>query len=69
MNKMNRRVMSFLLVLAMFVSLIPSNVFTVFAADEVTGGDTTGTTEQETAKNEYEANVGKQAIIDVGSLC
>ena len=67
MNKMNRRVMSFLLVLAMFVSLIPSNVFTVFAADEVTGGDTTGTTEQETAKNEYEANVGKQAIIDVGS--
>ena len=64
MNKMNRRVMSFLLVLAMFVSLIPSNVFTVFAADEVTGGDTTGTTEQETAKNEYEANVGKQAVFD-----
>lgn len=64
MNKMNRRVMSFLLVLAMFVSLIPSNVFTVFAAYEVTGGDTTGTTEQETAKNEYEANVGKQAIFD-----
>ena len=64
MNKMNRRAMSFLLALAMILSMIPSNVFTVFAEDEVTGGDTTGTTEQETAKNEYEANVGKQAVFD-----
>lgn len=44
MKKMNRRAMSFLLALAMFVSLIPSSVFTIFAADEVTGGNSAGTT-------------------------
>lgn len=65
MKIMNRkRVLSFLLSLAMFVSLIPSSAFTIFAADEV--GSSSTSTESESAKNEFEANVGKQAIIDVG---
>ena len=65
MKILNRkRVLSFLLSLAMFVSLIPSSAFTIFAADEV--GSSSTSTESESAKNEFEANVGKQAIIDVG---
>ena len=63
MKILNRkRVLSFLLSLAMFVSLIPSSAFTIFAADEV--GSSSTSTESESAKNEFEANVGKQAVFD-----
>ena len=63
MKILNRkRVLSFLLSLAMFVSLIPSNAFTIFAADGE--GESSTVTESESAKNEFEANVGKQAIFD-----
>ena len=62
MNKMNRRAMSFLLALAMILSMIPSNVFTVFAIDG--DEDSASATQVESAKNEYEANVGKQAVFD-----
>ncbi|MBE6977155.1 MAG: hypothetical protein E7438_00730 [Ruminococcaceae bacterium] len=64
MKKMNRRVVSFLLALAMFVSLIPSSVFTIFASDAQS--NTNEQANQEEAKNEFEANVGKQAIFDIG---